>query len=77
MPFPALIAAGTDGKQYLRYEALLQEITEKEEELEHCLQLHGHDSQLPFHLTMTEELEEMNSDLHKMNLATDKQGRHP
>lgn len=67
---PALIAAGTDGKQYLRYEALQQEITEKEEELEHCLQLHGQDSQLPFHRTMTEELEELNSDLHKLNLAT-------
>ncbi|MBU0663987.1 MAG: FapA family protein [Proteobacteria bacterium] len=67
---PALLAAGTDGKQYLRYEALLQEIREKEDELERCLQLHGHNSQLPFHLSMSEELEEMNSDLHKINLAT-------
>ncbi|MDO8946382.1 MAG: FapA family protein [Desulfocapsaceae bacterium] len=74
---PALIAAGTDGKQYLRYESLLQEITEKEDELEHALQLHGHKSQLPFHLTMTEELEEMNSDLYKMNLATDKKADTP
>ncbi len=74
---PALIAAGTDGKQYLRYEALLQEIMEKEEELEHALQLYGHNSQLPFHLTMTEELEEMNSDLHKMNLATEKKTDTP
>ncbi|MFH2121896.1 MAG: FapA family protein [Pseudomonadota bacterium] len=74
---PALIAAGTDGKLYLRYEALLQEIREKEDELEHALQLHGHNSQLPFHLTMTEELEEMNSDLHKMNLATDKKADTP
>lgn len=74
---PALIAAGTDGKQYLRYEALLQEIMEKEEELEHALQLYGHNSRLPFHLTMTEELEEMNSDLHKMDLATEKKTDTP
>jgi len=74
---PALIAAGTDGRKYLRYEALLQEITEKEEELEHCLQLHGRDSQLPFRRTMTEELEEMNDDLKRMNLATFNKGDTP
>lgn len=74
---PALIAAGTDGRQYLRYEALRQEIQEKEEELEHCLHLHGHNSQLPFHLSMTEELEEMHSDLQKLNLATDKRADSP
>lgn len=69
---PALIAAGTDGKQYLRYEALHQEIVEKEDELEHSLQLHGHDSGLPFHLTMTEELEELHHELSLLNLAMDK-----
>ena len=74
---PALIAAGTDSKQYLRYEALHQEILDKEEELEHCLQLHGHNSQLPFHLTMTEELEEMHRDLNKLDLATDKKADTP
>jgi len=68
---PALIAAGTDGKRYLRHEALSQEILEKEEELEHCLQLHGHDSGLPFHLTMTEELEEMHLELERLNLASE------
>ena len=71
---PALIAAGTDGKQYLRYEALQQEIMEKEDELERCLQLHGRDSQLPFRRIMTEELEEMNSDLKTMNLAAHNKG---
>jgi uncharacterized protein (DUF342 family) len=74
---PALIAAGTDSKQYLRYEALHQEIMEKEDELELALQLHGHDSQLPFHLAMTEELEEMHRDLNKLNLAADKKGDTP
>ncbi|MBW6520466.1 MAG: FapA family protein [Desulfoarculaceae bacterium] len=74
---PALIAAGTDGKQYLRYEALQQEIQDKEDELERCLQLHGHGSQLPFHLSMSEELEEMHSDLHKLNLAAHKKEDTP
>jgi len=74
---PALIAAGTDGKQYLRYEALHQEIEEKEEELEHALQLHGHDSGLPFHLAMTEELEELHYELNQLNLATDKRADSP
>lgn len=74
---PVLIAAGTDGKQYLRYEALHQEILDKEEELEHCLQLHGHDSQLPFHRVMTGELEEMNEELNQLNLATDKHADTP
>ena len=74
---PALIAAGTDSKQYLRHEALSQEIMDKEEELERCLQLHGHDSRLPFHLTMTEELEEMHKDLNKLDLATDKKADTP
>ena len=74
---PALIAAGTDSKQYLRYESLFQEITDKEDELERCLQLHGHNSQLPFHLAMTEELEEMHKDLNKLNLATDKEADTP
>lgn len=67
---PALIAAGTDYRQYLRYDILQQEITEKEDELEHCLNLHGHNSQLPFHLTMTEELEEMYHALRALNLAS-------
>jgi hypothetical protein len=74
---PALIAAGTDGKQYLRYEALHQEIVEKEDELEHSLQLHGHDSGLPFHLAMTEELEELHHELIQLNLATDKRTDSP
>lgn len=74
---PAIVAAGTDGKQFLRYDKLRQEISEKEDELEHCLQLHGHDSQLPFHLTMTEELEEMNEELRKINLASDKKAATP
>jgi len=74
---PALLAAGTDSKQYLRYEALQQEIVDKEDELERCLQLHGHNSQLPFHLAMTEELEEMQSELNKLNLATDKKANTP
>ncbi len=74
---PALIAAGTDGKQYLRYEALHQEIVEKEDELEHSLQLHGHNSGLPFHLTMTEELEELHYELNQLNLATDKRAESP
>jgi len=74
---PALIAAGTDGKQYLRYEALHQEILEKEDELEHSLQLHGHDSGLPFHLVMTEELEDLHHELHQLNLSTDKKADSP
>jgi len=74
---PALLAAGTDSKQYLRYETLFQEITDKEDELERCLQLHGNNSQLPFHLAMTEELEEMHSDLKKLDLATDKKADTP
>lgn len=68
---PTLIAAGTDGKRYLRHEALSQEIHEKEEELEHCLQLHGHNSGLPFHQIMTGELEEMHRELERLNLASD------
>ena len=74
---PALLAAGTDGRQYLRYEALQQEIVDKENELEHCLHLHGHNSQLPFHLAMTEELEEMHRELNTLNLATHKRGDTP
>ena len=74
---PALLAAGTDSKQYLRYEALHEEIMDKDDELERCLQLHGHDSRLPFHLNMTEELEEMHKDLNKLNLATDKNADTP
>jgi uncharacterized protein (DUF342 family) len=69
---PALIAAGTDSRLYLRYETLQQEITEKEDELEHCLHLHGHNSGLPFHLVMTRELEEMRDELKGLNLAADK-----
>jgi uncharacterized protein len=69
---PALIAAGTDGKQFLRYNELRREIEKKEDELELALQLHGHDSGLPFHLTMSEELEELHHDLNQMDLATDK-----
>lgn len=74
---PALLAAGTDAKQYLRYETLQQEILEKEEELERCLQLHGRNSLLPFRQVMTEELAEMNHDLHKLNVATCKKEDSP
>ncbi len=74
---PALLAAGTDAKQYLRYETLQQEILEKEEELERCLQLHGRNSLLPFRQVMTEELAEMNHDLHKLNLTTGQKGDSP
>lgn len=74
---PALIAAGTDGRQYLRYEAMQQEIMEKEEEIKHALQLHGHESQLPFHQSMTEELEEMKNELSRLNLAADKKADTP
>jgi uncharacterized protein (DUF342 family) len=74
---PALIAAGTDGKQYLRYEALQQEIVDKKDELEQCLHLHGQNNQLPFHQSMTEELEEMHSELNTLNLATHKRGDTP
>lgn len=74
---PATIAAGTDGRLFLRYEALKREIQEKEDELERCLQLHGHNSQLPFHLRMTEELEEMHEELNKMNLASNKKAASP
>jgi len=74
---PALIAAGTDGKQYLRYEELYKEFVEKEEELEHCLQMYGHDSHHPLCQTMSEELEELRGELKGMNLATDKRADSP
>jgi uncharacterized protein (DUF342 family) len=74
---PALVAAGTDGKQYLRYEELHKELVEKEEELERCLQMYGHDSQHPLCLTMNEELEELRGELRGMNLATDKRADTP
>lgn len=74
---PALLAAGTDWKQYLRYEALHQEIMEKEEELKHAMQLYGQDSSLPFHRSMTEELEEMKAELSKVNMAIIKQADSP
>jgi uncharacterized protein (DUF342 family) len=66
---PTLIAAGTDYRQYLRYDTLQNEIFEKEDELEHSLNIHGHNSQLPFHLVMTQELEEMHRELRALNLA--------
>jgi len=74
---PALIAAGTDGRQFLRYEELHKELVEKEEELERCLQMYGHDSQHPLCLTMHEELEELRGELQKVNLATDKRADTP
>ncbi len=67
---PALIAAGTDYLRYLRYDAIQQEILDKEDELEHALNLHGHNSQLPFHLAMTKELEEVHCELRALNLAS-------
>jgi uncharacterized protein (DUF342 family) len=74
---PALLAAGTDGKQYLKYEELHKELVEKEEEVEHCLQMYGHDSQHPSCLTMSEELEELRGELKRLNLATDKRADTP
>jgi len=74
---PALLAAGTDGKQYFRYEELRRELVAKEEELEHCLQMYGHDGQHPLCLTMGEELEELRGELKRVNLATDKRADTP
>lgn len=68
---PAQLVAGTDARRYLRYEALLREIQGKEDELEHCLNLHGHNSGLPFHRFMTGELEEMHQELGRLDLASD------
>ncbi len=73
----ALLAAGTDGKQYFRYEELYKELVEKEEELEHCLQMYGHDSRHPSCQAMSEEVEELRGELKRLNLATDKRADTP